>query len=151
MEIPSKEEVYKACVNEINHRLQFFNSILNDLKTGALNDAKSSAGDKHETALAMTQIEREKIGKQLKETEEMMSLLNKVSLNQASNKISLGSFIKTNNGFFYIAVAIGKLRVKNIDVFVISSQSPLAKKIIGLTIDSNIELNSKKVIIEQIY
>jgi transcription elongation GreA/GreB family factor len=48
-------------------------------------------------------------------------------------------------------VAIGKLKVKELDLFVISSESPLAKKLIGLKINNKVEINSKFFVIENIF
>ncbi len=145
-----KEGVYKACENEINNRLNFFQKVLNDLKEGAQNDAKSSAGDKHETSLSMMQIEQEKIRKQFKEVQEMNALLEKLNPQIISDKINLGSLIKTNIGYFYIAVALGKLKIDNMELYVISQQSPMAIKLLGLSVDNEIIMNSKKIVIQDI-
>ena len=146
-----KEEVYAACENEINNRLNFFEKVLIDLKEGAQNDAKSSAGDKHETSLSMMQIEQEKIRKQLKEVQEMKVLLEKLNPQILSDKINLGSFIKTNIGYFYIAVALGKLKLDNLEFYVISQQSPMAIKLLGLSIHHEMIMNSKKIVIQDIH
>ncbi|MFN7691071.1 MAG: hypothetical protein ACK5QU_08320, partial [Bacteroidota bacterium] len=71
----TKEHVHAACLEELNNSIIFFQKALSDLKDGAQNDAKSSAGDKHETSLSMMQIEQEKIRKQLKEVQEMKASL----------------------------------------------------------------------------
>jgi hypothetical protein len=146
----TKEEIYHACENEIEHRINFFQKILHDLSDGAKNDAKSSAGDKHETSLSMMQIEQEKIRKQLHEIQVMKVTLEKLNPQLISESINLGSFIKTNIGYFYIAVALGKLKVGNNELFVISQQSPMANKLLGLSLNSEIEMNSKKIIIQAI-
>ena len=146
-----KEQVYAACEHEMNNRLNFFERVLIDLKEGAQNDAKSSAGDKHETSLSMMQIEQEKIRKQLTEVQEMSVLLEKLNPQIVGDKINLGSFIKTNIGYFYIAVALGKLKLDNLEFYVISQQSPMALKLLGLSTHHEIIMNSKKIVIQHIY
>lgn len=146
--MPSKEQVYDACIHEITKRLDFFYKMINDLKEGAMNDAKSSAGDKHETSRAMMQIEQEKAAKQLNEALEMKQMLEKINTYTQSKSVGVGSFIKTNIGYFYIAVPIGKLNIFNQDVFVISAKSPLGAKLIGLKSHDSIDINAKKVNIE---
>jgi len=146
--MPSKEQVYDACIHEITKRLDFFYKMINDLKEGAMNDVKSSAGDKHETSRAMMQIEQEKAAKQLNEALEMKQMLEKIKTYTQSKSVGVGSFIKTNIGYFYIAVAIGKINIFNQDVFVISAKSPLGAKLIGLKSHDSIDINAKKVIIE---
>jgi hypothetical protein len=145
-----KEEIYKACENHVNNRINFLQKILNDLKDGAQNDAKSSAGDKHETSLSMMQLEQEKVRKQLNEAQEMNAILEKINPKIVSIKINKGSLIKTNIGYFYIAVALGKLKVGNEEIYSISLQSPMAKKLLGLSLNDQTEMNSKKIIIQVI-
>jgi hypothetical protein len=148
--ITVKEHVHAVCLKELNNSIIFFQKALNDLKDGAQNDAKSSAGDKHETSLSMMQIEQEKIRKQLKEVQEMKASLEKLNPHVVSRKINLGSLIKTNLGYFYIAVALGKLKLDHLEFYVMSSQSPMAIKLIGLSVYDQIEMNSKKIVIQDI-
>ena len=51
---------------------------LNDLKESGANETKSTAGDKHETALAMVQIEQANIRKQLEEALAQKAILEKI-------------------------------------------------------------------------
>lgn len=147
----TKEHVHATCIEELNNSIIFFQKALNDLKDGAQNDAKSSAGDKHETSLSMMQIEQEKIRKQLKEVQEMKASLDKLNPHVVSRKINLGSLIKTNIGYFYIAVALGKLRLDQLELYVMSPQSPMAIKLIGLSVHDEFEMNSKKIVIQDIF
>ena len=147
----TKEHVHAACLEELNNSIIFFQKALSDLKDGAQNDAKSSAGDKHETSISMMQIEQEKIIKQLKEVQEMKASLDKLNPHVVSRKINLGSLIKTNIGYFYIAVALGKLRLDQLELYVMSPQSPMAIKLIGLSVHDEFEMNSKKIVIQDIF
>lgn len=147
----SKADVYSACLHELNSRIQFFQKIIFDLKEGALHDAKSSAGDKHETAQSMMHLEQDKIRKQLMEAEEMKSVLNKFASVDQNQKIILGSLIKTNLGYFYLSVALGKLNVAKHELYVLSHKSPLGSKLLGLKINDSIVMNAKEVFIEAIY
>jgi len=145
-----KEEVHQACIVELKNSIQFYNKLLKDLSEGANNDAKSSAGDKHETARAMMQLEQEKVGKQLKDAEEMSAFLEKINVQAQQEKVTLGSLVKTNVGFFYIAAAIGKLNVNNQEVYVLSPKSPLGTKLLGLSVNNRIEVNAKEFVLESI-
>jgi transcription elongation GreA/GreB family factor len=146
----SKKNVYEACLNEINTRHLFYIKMINELKEGAINDAKSSAGDKHETARAMMQIEQEKATKQMNEVLEMKSIIEKIGTFQIISTIGLGSLVKTNIGYFYIAIPIGKLQITQHEVFVISPKSPLGSKLLGLKQKDAIEFNARKIIIESV-
>ena len=53
-----KQKIYKHYQQLINDKVQQLQKVLTDLKESSSNETKSTAGDKHETALAMLQIEQ---------------------------------------------------------------------------------------------
>ena len=63
-----KERVYQQFLQLIKDKILSLETILNDLNESAKNETKSTAGDKHETALAMLQIEQENTRKKIAET-----------------------------------------------------------------------------------
>lgn len=109
----------------------FLINLLNDLKIGALNDAKSSAGDKHETAISMMQLEQEKINKQLIEIIETENALKLINPNVTSVLALKGSIVTTSVFTYFIAAPLGKINVNNTNVMVISASSPIAILILG--------------------
>ena len=76
-----KQKIYKhylqAMQDQTNRRLQ---KVLNDFfKRSGANETKSTAGDKHETALAMLQIEQANVRGQLKEAQQQQATLEKIN------------------------------------------------------------------------
>ncbi|MEO5572520.1 MAG: hypothetical protein ABIT08_10335 [Bacteroidia bacterium] len=145
-----KQKIYADCLQLINEKIRSLREALHDLKTGAENDAKSSAGDKHETSRAMMQLEYEKINRQLDELLRQKNGLEKIDIGQVSPKIINGSLIKTNNGYLFLSVAIGKITVDDKIVMVVSSQSPVGLKILGKKTGDTVEVNKIKYLIEEI-
>ena len=92
-----KEKVYACCMKQLNDKIQSLQVALTDLKSGVENEGKSSAGDKHETARAMMQMEEEKISRQLDETLRQKTDLEKIDITAGSPEIASGSLIKANN------------------------------------------------------
>ena len=146
-----KQKIYDACLQVVNDKIQNFQNTLNDLSEGAENDSKSSAGDKHETARAMMQLEQEKISKQLDETLSQKAILQKMDVHVKSNHIQNGSLIKTNHGYLFLSIALGKIKTDKTDVIVLSAASPLGVKLVGKEVNSFVEINTAKYIIEDIY
>ena len=62
-----KTQLLNRCEAILKHKLENLNAINQDLMTALESESKSTAGDKHETGRAMLQLEREKIGEQIKE------------------------------------------------------------------------------------
>jgi transcription elongation GreA/GreB family factor len=123
---------------------------LADLKESSSNETKSTAGDKHETALGMLQIEQANKRTQLQEALEQKAVLEKIAHVTNTTKIVHGSLVKTNKGYFYISVALGKAVVDDISVIAISPQSPLGAKLMGLCVYDAVEINGNAYSVEEI-
>lgn len=126
-----KQIIINSCHDYFRNKINSLNVIISEVTESSNSESKSSAGDKHETSKAMMQLEREKLGKQLKEAEEQLAEFEKISFNKTFQKIEQGSLIETDKGYFFIAGSVGKLIVDTQTVFVISNKSPLAMKFIG--------------------
>jgi transcription elongation GreA/GreB family factor len=146
-----KTKVYNQCLVVVNERLNFLQKSISELMQGAANESKSSAGDKHETARAMMQLEQEKLTAQLGETIHQKNTLEKISTLPLQQTIAIGSLIKTNKGYLYFSIPIGKINVDGKDVMALSIQSPLGKKLMGLSVNEKAELNTHQYIIEEIF
>jgi len=137
----SKIQVFNTCIALIDDKIQNLEKILQELTEGIENESKSSAGDKHETSRAMMHNEQEKISKQLLETSLQKGLLEQIGSAPIENEIQLGSFIKTNKGYLFLATALGKIKVGDTDIFVLSNQSPLGYKLMGLKKNESAVIN----------
>ena len=62
-----KQEVLHYYKQLVQDRIDVFQDMISGLTVDAQNDAKGSAGDKHETALSMMHLEQEKLNHKLKE------------------------------------------------------------------------------------
>lgn len=131
-------------------KIILFQQTLADLKESGANETKSTAGDKHETALAMLQIEQANKRKQLQEALEQKAALDKIAKVTNTTKIVPGSLVKTNKGFFYMSVALGKAVVDDVAVIAISPQSPLGAKLMGLCVNDSVEINGNAYMVEAI-
>ena len=145
-----KEKIYGGYLEIIQDKIQLFQNTLNELKDSISNETKSTAGDKHETALAMLQIEQENTNQQLKEALKQKALFGKMDPTVSTSKIINGSLIKTNKGYFFLSMALGKTIVDGIDVIALSPHSPLGQKIMGLKVNDTAEINGIHYIIESI-
>lgn len=145
-----KQQVCEQCRLLLEEKISELRSILRELEEGGANDSKSSAGDKHETARAMMQLEQEKIGKQLKEVMAQRSELEKIIPLPVSSKIKAGSLVKTNRGYLFFSVPLGKVAVNQTSVMLLSPRSPLALTFSGLGEGAQVEFNGLSYLIEKI-
>lgn len=126
----------------LQDKIDIYQDLINSLTEDAQNDAKSSAGDKHETTLSKLHTEQEKIANKLKEALEQHAILSKLDIDQISNNIILGSLVKTNHLTVLVCTALPKITVDNQPVFAISPQSPLGIQLMHKTINSEFPVNN---------
>ena len=136
-----KEKVYNAYKQLLKEKLNNVQGILKELHESAANETKSTAGDKHETALAMLQIEQENKRKQLTELQLQLSLLNKIDPAIVSPVVLNGSLVHTDKGYFFISIGLGKLVIDGETVFALSPSSPVGQKLLRCSVPGKLELN----------
>ena len=124
--------------------------MISDLAQDAQNDAKGSAGDKHETALSMMHLEQEKLNQKLAEIIEQKNVVDKIDADAIHNKIALGSLVQTNDMLFYISAALPKIQLENKTIIAFSPQSPLGSQLLGKSVGDEIVINTNRFQIKAI-
>lgn len=145
-----KQKIHGQYLQLVQDKIDVFQDMISGLTEDSKNDAKGSAGDKHETALSMMHIEQEKITKKLKESLAQKDILDKIDAAQVTSKVAIGSLVKTNTLIVYMATALPKITVENQTVFAISPQSPLGSQLMGNQTGFSFEVNNSKFTIETI-
>lgn len=144
----SKSSVHTAAINEVTNKLKEIQREYDALQESLMSETKSSAGDKHETGRAMTQLAQEKLSSQLVETKRQLDGLRKIDPNEKLDKIGLGSLIQTSRGTFFVSVGIGQIKVDGTPVFCITAGSPIGQKLLQKQAGDSIQLNGEIQIIE---
>jgi transcription elongation GreA/GreB family factor len=146
-----KQKAYNHYLQHINTKIKTLQQTLADLKESGSNETKSTAGDKHETALAMVQIEQANVRARLKDVLEQKAALQKIDASiKTDNIIVNGSLVKTDRGYLFISTALGKAMIEDITIIALSQSSPLGIKLMGLKVDAIVEVNNIKYFIEGI-
>ncbi|MEO7309225.1 MAG: hypothetical protein ABIX01_02415 [Chitinophagaceae bacterium] len=145
-----KQKIYNHYLQAIKDRVQQLQKILADLKESASNETKSTAGDKHETALAMLQIEQANTGGQLEVALSHQQAIEKINPSLHTSVAVNGSLIKTSRGYLFLSVAMGKAIVDGIPVMALSQQSPLGKQLTGLRSGNTATINGFVYTIEEV-
>lgn len=136
-----KQQIHTQYLQILQDKIDVFQDMISGLTEDSLNDAKGSAGDKHETGLSMMHLEQEKLSAKLREVMEQKAILEKLDCEQVHIKVALGSLVTTNKLTVYVSCALPKIAIDGQNYFGISPQSPLGEKIIGQTVNHSFELN----------
>lgn len=136
-----KQKIKQHCLEVISNKIYSLNQALQSATEASNNETKSTAGDKHETAKAMMQLEQEKLSKQLSELQNQFAELEKIDVSTNRQTATKGSLIETDKGWFFIGIGLGKLLIENQIVFAVSEQSPIGKYILENNINSGFDFN----------
>ena len=133
--------VYQSTLEALNNKINDLRLILQESYPSMFDDSKSSAGDKHETALAMAQLEQEKLTKQLN-----ILLLQEASMKVFDptlkhQKITMGSLVETNKGWYYFSISLGQLICQNNAFFALSLEAPLGQIMRGKVAGEQVTFN----------
>jgi hypothetical protein len=145
-----KQKIYNYYLQQVNDKIAQLQNVLADLKESGANETKSTAGDKHETALAMLQIEQANVRAQLSEAQQQLSALQKINPALSPAIIVNGSLIKTDKGYLFLSIAGGKATIEEQTVMAISPQSPLGQKLLQVKDERSVAVNAVSYIIERI-
>lgn len=145
-----KQTIYSKYRQLVQDRIDAFRDMIVALTEDSKNDAKGSAGDKHETALAMMHLEQEKLNRKLAEILEQKTILDKIDPSLISIHIAVGSLVQTNGMLLFISTALPKITIENKTIFAVSPQSPLGSKLMGNTIGFEFDINTSKYVVTQI-
>ncbi|MNF28692.1 hypothetical protein D3C85_124960 [compost metagenome] len=145
-----KQKIHTYYLQLVQDRIDVFRDMIVALTEDSKNDAKGSAGDKHETALSMMHIEQEKLNHKLKEVLSQKSVLDKIDSNTIAETIIVGSLVKANGIYLYLSVALPKISIEGTNVIALSPQSPLGNKLMGMKVSHTFEINTTKYTIEEI-
>ena len=143
METDFKQMVHKYCLQIVADKLKAMEEKLRDLSASAANETKSSAGDKYETARAMLHIEQDQVRGQKAELLAQQAVLNSIEPNLKTERIVLGSLVQIGESYYYLSLALGRLKVEGKTVYALSLQAPLGGQLKGLTTGESVTVAGK--------
>lgn len=124
----NKTKVVEACIALLQDKLKHLQQEQLDVRAGASDQGKSTAGDKHETAMAMAQLEQEQNQQLQDQVLKQLSIMQQARWLEPSKQGGSGALLETNQGFFFIAIALGKIEVQDTIVNTLSMASPLGRQ-----------------------
>ncbi len=145
-----KQKTHQYYLRLVQDRIDAFRDMIVALTEDSKNDAKGSAGDKHETALSMMHIEQEKINHKLKEVLAQKAILDKIDSTTIAKNIIVGSLVKANGIYLFLSAALPKISVDGVNVIALSPQSPLGSHLMGNSVGFTFEINGTKYLIESV-
>ena len=145
-----KQKIHLHYTQQVQDKIDVFRDMISALTEDSKNDAKGSAGDKHETTLSMMHLEQEKLNYKLKEVLDQKMILDKIDSSLQHSTIALGSLVLANGIYLYLSLALPKITIDQVNIIALSSQSPLGEKLMGNKVGFEFEINGPNYHIESI-
>lgn len=134
-----KSEVLQACMDYANKRIANFKNEIETIKESIESNDKS--GEEDDSGNGKLFNDLEKNSQYLSEAQKMLDSLKNISPKMVSEKVVLGSLVKTTANNFFISISAGKIDTASMSVFAISLNSPigmlLMHKVKGDQLDFN--------------
>jgi transcription elongation GreA/GreB family factor len=128
---PEPSRLYSHCMELLSQKRKELEETIAAIQVSANSETKSTAGDKHETARAMAQLDVEMLSRQLTEADKSIDAMKRIHHPAINDKAQPGSVITTSAGIFYLTVSLGSVEISGVKVMVISPEAPIAKVLIG--------------------
>ncbi|GEN72191.1 hypothetical protein [Chryseobacterium lathyri] len=145
----NKQELLNIIKAKLTEKIQSFENLIAETRASN-NDTKSSMGDKYETGREMLQQEINNLQRQLNESLNQQSVIQKISV-EPSDKAQIGALVKTDKGLFYVAVSVGEITSEKQKVMTVSVESPLVKAMSGKKEGETFAINSMVQTIQHIW
>lgn len=146
-----KTEIYNLCNRCVEKTIEEIETAIAERREAIKSDTKSSMGDKYETSREMLQQDINMNLERLSKSRAELAKLDTINPQDVHTQVSQGAFVKADNGSFYIAVSIGKAKVGDETVFVISVDSPMAIAMNGKKANELFSFNGKSYTIKEVF
>ena len=146
-----KVVVHASTLLALSNKIASLQEILDETYKSTLDDSKSSAGDKHETSIAMTQLEQEKLSTQMNEFLKQQRTLLAINPNTKHQKIMQGSLVECKQAWYYFSIGIGLISIENTAVFAINPDSPLGRLLMKKKAGESVTFNGMVTEIIAVY
>lgn len=146
-----KSKLFDLCKTMVQENAKELKASIADFQEAANNETKSTAGDKHDTARSMAQIEVENLNHQLAKVLDSLSTLQKLDIKKTYSTVQLGALVETKTIPMFVSIPLGRVEMDGVNYFCLSTSAPISQLILGKKIGDSYELNGVENTIVNIY
>jgi transcription elongation GreA/GreB family factor len=140
-----KSILYNKCLEIVAEKIRMAETGMKSAQDSANAEGKSTAGDKYDTARAMSHRERDLYAKQLAESLHLKKILDGIDVSKSTTTIESGSLVETSLGNYFMSVGLGLIKLEEITVFALSPISPIGKLILDKRKGEFVQFNGKEL------
>lgn len=143
-----KSDVLQACFDYANKRIANYKNEIETIKDAIDNNDKS--GEEDDSGNGKLFNDLEKNSQYLTDAQKMLESLKSISPKTVSDKVMLGSLVKTTSNNFFISISAGKIETETMTVFAISLGSPIGMLLKNKAKGDHVEFNGNKFTITEV-
>ena len=136
-----RESILKHLEATLKGQVREGEDALASLKTSLASEAKSTAGDKHETGRAMIQAEMVRLNDTLVRSKDMLERCRAMAIAPVGTARA-GTLIQTTGPWIFVGLPMGKITLNDAVVLVVGPDAPLAQAIRGKGAGDSIQVGS---------
>lgn len=136
------------CEEIFLQRIAITQLAMDEAQAAANQESKSSAGDKYETARAMSHLEKDMHARQLLAHQQDLNALRAINVQIIHQTPAAGAFVRTSTANFFIGAGLGKQSVSGETVIFLSPASPLAQQLLQKKPGDEFDFKGKSRILE---
>jgi transcription elongation GreA/GreB family factor len=136
------------CEKIFTQRIAATQQAMDNAQAAANQEGKSSAGDKYETARAMSHLEKDMHARQLLANQRDLLALGSINVQTIYTSVRPGSFVQTETFSFFIAAGLGKQEVDGKTIVFLSPVSPLAQQMMHKKAGDEFDFKGRNSIVE---
>ena len=145
-----KRQLFVKCMEMLNLQIEKYNKEIEMVKEALETEGSQSEEDNGGKSEMLNEIE--KYTKYLESTENLKTQLKRIDISEEHTHVTNGSLVETENNFFFISVALGKIDVgdkKN--YYSISTDAPIYPHLKGKEAGDSFSFNDINYKIVKVY
>lgn len=144
-----KTDLLNICLEHVNKRISSYKCEIETIKESIESNDKSNDED-DDSGNGKLFNDLEKNAQHLSDANKAFDTLKLINPKISNTSVVLGSLVKTDKGYFYIASSIGKTELNGVNYFVISLHSPIGMLLKHKTVGETINFNNTSYTILEI-
>jgi hypothetical protein len=146
-----KGALLAECQEKVNGRYQKIKQTIADLNEALEEESNSGGDDGFDNSRSMIQIDLENTTKQLGEVNVLRDVLHKIDIKSTTQYARLGSLVKANNGYYFLSLSIGNVKIGNNNYVCVALNSPIGTELKGKVKGDTFVFNQQEISVLDVY
>ena len=148
----TRSQVFEALESHLMAAVKEGDWHLSSLQEALASEAKSTAGDKHETGRAMIHQEMRQVNETLQRSQSALRELTRMKKSSESpSRVVSGVLVETTGPWVLMGLPLGKLDFEGTIVLGVSSEAPLAKAWLGAEPGDEVHMGPRTFFIKALH